>query len=158
TGVRGLQIVNGGQTTASIHRAREESNADLTHVFVQAKLTGVPAEEVEGIVPEISRLSNTQNKVNTVDLGANHSFHIGVERVARRTWAPGEQTMWFYERARGAFQTERSRTGTTTAKRAAFDQKFPISQRITKEDLARYCNTWDGLPYVVSRGGQKNFE
>lgn len=158
TGLHGLQIVNGGQTTASIHRARKESNADLTHVFVQAKLTVVPADQFEVMVPEISRLSNTQNKVSTVDLGANHAFHIGVERVSRRTWAPGEQSMWFYERARGAFQTERSRTGTTAAKRAAFDRKFPAAQRITKEDLARYCNTLDGLPHVVSRGGQKNFE
>lgn len=158
TRVHGLQIVNGGQTTASIHRAHKESKADLTHVFVQAKLTVVPADQFEIMVPEISRLSNTQNKVSTVDLGANHVFHIGVERVARKTWAPGEQSMWFYERARGAYQTERSRTGTTPAKRAAFDRKFPASQRITKEDLARYCNAWDGFPHVVSRGGQKNFE
>lgn len=158
TGVHGLQIVNGGQTTASIHRAHKESKADLTHVFVQAKLTVVPADQFEIMVPEISRLSNTQNKVSTVDLGANHAYHIGVERVARKTWAPGEQSMWFYERARGAYQTERSRTGTTPAKRAVFDRKFPASQRVTKEDLARYCNAWDGSPHVVSRGGQKNFE
>lgn len=158
TGVHGLQIVNGGQTTVSIHRARKESKADLKHVFVQAKLTVVPPEQFEVMVPEISRLSNTQNKVSTVDLGANHAFHIGVERVARKTWAPGEQSMWFYERARGAFQTERSLVGTTPAKRAAFDKKFPASQRIVKEDVARYCNTWDRLPHVVSRGGQKNFE
>lgn len=158
TGVHGLQIVNGGQTTASIHRAHKESKADLTHVFVQAKITVVPADQFEIMVPEISRLSNTQNKVSTVDLGANHAFHIGVERVARKAWAPGEQSMWFYERARGAYQTERSRTGTTPAKRTAFDRKFPTSQRITKEDLARYCNAWDGFPHVVSRGGQKNFE
>jgi hypothetical protein len=158
TGVHGLQIVNGGQTTASIHRAHKESNADLTHVFVQAKLTVVPPDKFDEMVPEISRLSNTQNKVSTVDLGANHAFHIGVERVARKTWAPGEQSMWFYERARGAFQTERSRAGTTDAKRAAFDRKFPASQRITKEDLARYTNTWNGFPHVVSRGGQKSFE
>lgn len=158
TGVQGLQIVNGGQTTASIHRACKDSKADLTHVFVQAKFTVVPADQFEVMVPEISRLSNTQNKVSTVDLGANHAFHIGVERVARKTWVPGEQSMWFYERARGAYQTERSRTGTTRAKRATFEKKFPASQRVTKEDLARYCNAWDRLPHVVSRGGQKNFE
>lgn len=158
TSVQGLQIVNGGQTTASIHRARKESKADLTHVFVQAKFTVVPADQFEVMVPEISRLSNTQNKVSTVDLGANHAFHVGVERVARKTWAPGEQSMWFYERARGAYQTERSRNGTSPAKRAVFDKKFPSSQRVTKEELARYCNAWDGFPHVVSRGGQKNFE
>ena len=158
TGVHGLQIVNGGQTTASIHRACKESNADLTHVFVQAKLTVVPAEQFDVMVPEISRLSNTQNKVSTVDLGSNHAFHIGVERVAKKTWAPGEQSMWFYERARGSYQTERARRGTTPAKRVAFDKRFPASQRITKEDLARYSNAWQGFPHVVSRGGQKNFE
>jgi hypothetical protein len=158
TSVHGLQIVNGGQTTASIHRARKENNADLAHVYVQAKVTVVPAEQFDVMVPEISRLSNTQNKVSTVDLGANHTFHIGLERVAQKTWAPGEQSMWFYERARGAFQTERSRTGSTVAKRAAFDRKFPASQRIVKEDLARYTNTWNGFPHVVSRGGQKSFE
>ena len=150
--------MNGGQTTASIHRARKDNKADLAHVFVQAKLTIVPSEHFDEMVPEISRLSNTQNKVSTVDLGANHAFHIGVERVARKTWAPGEQSMWFYERARGAFQTERNRVGVTPAKRAAFDRRYPSSQRITKEDLARYSNTWGGHPHVVSRGGQKNFE
>jgi hypothetical protein len=158
TDVHGLQIVNGGQTTASIHRAYKENNADLAHVFVQAKITVVPSEQFETMVPEISRLSNTQNKVSTVDLGANQTFHIGVERVARKTWAPGEQSMWFYERARGAYQTERSLIGTTPAKRAAFDRKFPAPQRIVKEDMARYSNTWDGLPHIVARGGQKNFE
>jgi len=158
TAVHGLQIVNGGQTTASIHRARKENGADLTHVFVQAKLTVVPPDQFDEMVPEISRLSNTQNKVSTVDLGANHAFHIGVERASRKTWAPGEQSMWFYERARGAYQTERSRTGKSDAKRATFDRKYPASQRITKEDLARYCNAWNALPHIVSKGGQKNFE
>jgi AIPR protein len=157
TGIHGLQIVNGGQTTASIHRARKEHQADLTHVFVQAKITEVPQELFDTIVPEISRLSNTQNKVSIVDLGANHPFHVGVERVSHRTWAPGEQSMWFYERARGAYQTERVRSGTTAAKRAAFDRKYPVGQRVTKEDLARYGNAWDRLPHTVSKGGQKNF-
>lgn len=158
TSISGLQIVNGGQTTASIHRARKDSSADLSHVYVQAKITVVPMAHFEAMVPEISRLSNTQNKVTTVDLGANHAFHIGVERVARRTWAPGEQSMWFYERARGAFQTERSRDGVTAAQRAKFDLRYPVSQRITKEELARYSNAWNAYPHVVSRGGQKNFE
>ena len=157
TGLNGLQIVNGGQTTASIHRAHKESKSDLTHVYVQAKITVVPADQFEVMVPEISRLSNTQNRVSTVDLGANHAYHIGIERVARKVWAPGERSMWFYERARGAFQTERSRQGTTTARREAFDKKFPAAQRFDKEDLAKFCNSWDGLPHFVSRGGQKNF-
>jgi hypothetical protein len=154
----GIQIVNGGQTTASIHRARKEHKANLSKVFVQAKITIVPPDLFEVMVPEISRLSNTQNKVSTVDLGANSAFHVGLERVAAKTWVPGEQSMWFYERARGSFQTERTKSGSTPAKRALFDRKFPVSQRVTKEELARYVNAWNGLPHVVSRGGQKSFE
>lgn len=157
TNIRGLQIVNGGQTTASIHRAKKENQADLSHVHVQAKITVVPAAEFESMVPLISRFSNTQNKVSEVDLGANHSYHVGIERVAKRTWAPGEQSMWFYERARGSYQTERSKTATTLAQKASFDKKFPANHRISKEDLARYMNVWNGLPHIVSRGGQKNF-
>lgn len=155
--IKGLQIVNGGQTTASIHRAKKDNHADLSHVYVQAKITVVPAAEFEMMVPLISRYSNTQNKVNEVDLGANNSYHVGIERVAKRTWVPGEQSMWFYERARGSYQTERSKTATTVAQRASFDRKYPATQRITMEDLARYFNIWNGLPHIVSKGGQKNF-
>lgn len=155
--IRGLQIVNGGQTTASIHRARKEHGADLSKVQVQAKITVIPPESFEVMVPLISRFSNTQNKVSEVDLGANHSYHVGIERVAKRLWSPGEQSMWFYERARGGYQTERSKTATTPKQKSEFDKKYPPNQRFSKEDLARYSNIWNGLPYIVSRGGQKNF-
>ena len=156
-GIRGLQIVNGGQTTASIHRAMKENQADLSKVYVQAKITVVPADVFEAVVPDISRYSNTQNKVTEVDLGANHGYHVGIERVAMNTWAPGEQSMWFYERARGSYQTLRARSGSTKVAKDRFDIKFPVSQKISKEELARYTNTWAGHAAVVNRGGQKNF-
>ncbi len=152
-GLRGLQIVNGGQTTASVHRARKENHADLSHVYVQAKITKVSESLFEEVVPQISRLSNTQNKVSEVDLRANHRFHVGIERAATRKWVPGEQSKWFYERARGSYQTERARVGKTK-----FDKMFPSAQRITKEDLAKYVNAFECLPHLVSRGGQKNFK
>jgi hypothetical protein len=155
--LHGVQIVNGGQTTASIHRAKVEQKVDISHVYVQAKLTVVPAEQFEQMVPDISRYSNTQNKVTEVDLGANHPYHIGVERLSLRQWGPGEKTMWFYERARGSYQTARFRSGRTDTQRKKFDIQFPPNQRFTKEDLSRFQNTWAGLPHVVSRGGQKNF-
>ncbi|MGH7484418.1 MAG: AIPR family protein, partial [bacterium] len=155
--IKGMQIVNGGQTTASIHRAYKENRADLSNVYVQAKLTVVPVAEFDDVVPDISRFSNTQNKVSDVDLRANNAYHIGVERMSRRLWTPGEQSKWFYERARGSYQTERARNGGTASGRQKFDREYPPSQRFTKEDLARYGNSWEGLPHIVSRGGQKNF-
>ena len=78
--LKGMQIVNGGQTTASIHRAAKEFAADLSRVFVQGKITVVDPIRFQDVVPLISKYSNTQNKISTSDLSANHAFHVGMER------------------------------------------------------------------------------
>lgn len=155
--LQGMQIVNGGQTTASIHRAAKEFEADLSKVYVQGKIVTVDPARFNEVVPLISRYANSQNKVTDPDLQANHRFHIGLERVAKREWTPGQTSKWFYERARGSYQTARSREGVTEARRREFDKKFPSHQRFTKEELAKFENCWRGLPHVVNRGGQKNF-
>ncbi|MFD1694961.1 AIPR family protein [Roseibium aestuarii] len=155
-----LQIVNGGQTTASIHAARKTLAEQIGQVHVQMKLTIVPPEQSERIVPKISEFANSQNKVNAADFFANHPFHIKVEELSRRILAPARtdnyrETKWFYERARGQFADERSRR--TDAEKKKFDAEFPRSQFLTKTDLAKFENTWSGLPYIVSCGAQKNF-
>jgi hypothetical protein len=155
--LKGMQIVNGGQTTASIHRAARDFGADLARVFVQGKITVVDPERFQDVVPFISQYSNTQNKVSTSDLSANHPFHIGMERVSKREWTPNQQSRWFYERARGSYQTAKMREGTTPARRREFDRRYPVQQRFTKEDLAKFENAWRGEPHWVSKGAQKNF-
>ena len=157
--MRDLQIVNGGQTTASIHRLR--NRAELDHVLVQAKITVIPPEKLEEVVPLISRYANSQNKVQEADLSANHPWHVELENLSRRVWAPatGEttrQTRWFYERARGSYRDAESRE-VTPARRRAWKHTHPARQRMTKTDVARFENLWDQLPQVVSRGAQKNF-
>jgi hypothetical protein len=81
-----------------------------------------------------------------------------MERVASREWTPDQQTRWFYERARGSYQTAKSREASTPAKRKDFEKRYPANQRFTKEDLAKFENAWLGLPHIVSRGSQKNFD
>jgi hypothetical protein len=155
-GLKGMQIVNGGQTTASIHRSWKEFEVDVTKVYVQGKITVVPADRFQEVVPLISRYSNSQNKVSESDLSSNHPFHVGMERVSRREWTPDQQMHWFYERARGSYQTERSRElNYSPARGREFDKRYPANLRFTKEDLAKFENAWSGLPYIVSRGGQK---
>lgn len=154
--LQGMQIVNGGQTTASIHRASKEFEADLSKVFVQGKIVTVDPGRFNEVVPFISRYANSQNKVTDTDLQANHRFHVGLERVGKNEWTPDQTSKWFYERARGSYQTARSREATESTRRR-FDRDYPTHQRFTKEDLARFVNCWRGLPYVVNRGGQKNF-
>jgi hypothetical protein len=126
-------------------------------VFVQGKITVVDPLRFQEVVPLISKYSNTQNKVTESDLSANHAFHIGMERVSRREWTPDQKTRWFYERARGSYQTAKAREGTTPARLRVFEDCYPTEKRFTKEDLAKFENFWLGLPHVVSRGAQKNF-
>lgn len=158
--IRDLQIVNGGQTTASLFNARRKDKADLSGIFVQMKLSVLPPELAEEMIPNISRFANTQNKVNEADLFANHPFHRKVEELSRRIFAPlavGSQNMthWYYERARAQYQTEAGKLGAAGARQ--FQTTNPKSQVVTKTDLAKYENTWRGLPHLASLGAQKNF-
>lgn len=159
--VRNFQIVNGGQTTASIHRAARRDGASLSGVHVQAKLVEVPYDRVGEIVPLISRYSNSQNRIQEADFSANDPFHVAVEAMSRTVWAPAadgttRQTRWFYERARGQYQEALARE-TTPARRRDFRLTHPPAQTFSKTDLAKFENTWDELPHIVSLGAQKSF-
>ncbi|MCE9635626.1 MAG: AIPR family protein [Planctomycetes bacterium] len=155
-----LQIVNGGQTTASLFNARKKDKASLDGIFVQMKLSVLPADLALAMVPEIARYANTQNKVSEADLFANHPFNRRIEEISRKQWAPAkpgsnQMTRWFYERARAQFQTEQIKL--TDSGRKAFLIQNPKDQVITKTDLAKFENTWLKLPHIVSAGAQKNF-
>jgi hypothetical protein len=162
--IRNLQIVNGGQTTASLNLQRSRGEK-LEGVFVQMKLSIVNKDLAEEVVPKISEYANTQNKVNAADFFANHPFHTELEKLSRNMLAPARegsftQTRWFYERSRGQYLNERNRHAGAAQKR--FDAEWPKAQMITKTDLAKYLNLWPGdfggiNPAAVCRGAQKNF-
>jgi AIPR protein len=161
SGIRDLQIVNGGQTTASLYQAVRKDKADISGIYVQTKLTVVDHDRIDEIVPLISRYANNQNKVSEADFSANDPFHIRVEELSRTIWAPAvdgtqRQTRWFYERARGQYADAKNRES-TPAKQKAFTLSHPNVQKFTKTDLAKFEHTWDQLPHIVSLGAQKNF-
>lgn len=156
-----LQIVNGGQTTASIYAAHRRDDADLSRLAVAAKITVVRPELLDAFVPNITRYANSQNRINEADFYANDPFHVEIEQLSRTVWAPAtdgaqRQTKWFYERARGQYQDELAREGTPGRQRA-FKGVYPTSQKFTKTDLAKFENAWAALPHVVSLGAEKNF-
>ena len=155
--VRGLQIVNGAQTTASIHRAKKTDKIDISKVALAMKLTLVEPSKLTEFVPLIARYSNTQNVIQVSDLSANNDFHIRIEQLSERVWCPGEEERWFYERARGAYQVAAARYGTTPARRREFDRECPKANRFSKTDLAKFLMSWWQRPQTVSRGAQKNF-
>lgn len=157
--VKNLQIVNGGQTTASIHAAKRISPEALKEVYVQMKLTVVPTVMAESLVPKISEFANSQNKVSAADFFSNHPFHIRMEEFSRRILAPvnseARDSKWFYERARGQYLVEKARK--TEAAKKRFDIEYPKNQFFAKTDLAKAEFSFRAFPHVVSRGAQKNF-
>ena len=160
TGMRNFQIVNGGQTTASIHAALRNKEVDLGRVFVQMKLSIVDPDRALEIVPKISEYANSQNRVSAADFFSNHPFHVRMEGYSRRLYVPSSdgsfrQSKWFYERARGQYQDVRGRL--SQADRRRFDLEYPKKQVFTKTDLAKFLSVWHEKPHVVSRGAQKNF-
>ncbi len=136
TEIRDLQIVNGGQTTASLHHAATRDKADLAGIAVQAKLTVVQADVIDDMVPYISKYSNTQNKVTGADFSANHPFHVQLEELSRTVWAPApdgsqKQTRWFYERARGQYADELARRNSSVS--AAVQDDLPDGSEVHKD-------------------------
>ncbi len=158
--IRDLQIVNGGQTTASLFHTSRKDKASLEGIFVQMKLSVIDSEESETVVPRISEYANTQNRVNAADFFSNHPFHIRMEDFSRRIWAPAQkgalrETKWFYERARGQYADAQSKF--TPSERKKFQAEHPKPQMFTKTDLAKFENVWDENPRFVNLGAQKNF-
>jgi hypothetical protein len=171
--ISNLQIVNGGQTTASIYNSARKDKADISNIFVQVKFSIIdnPGQYSE-IVSRISRYANTQNKVNDADFSANNPALVAFEKLSRYILSPvttqnNMQTCWFFERARGQYKTLRNREGTTKAKLTAFDKKYPKNQMFTKVELAKYINAYQEIydnskklvigPHIVVRGNEKNY-
>ena len=154
-----FQIVNGGQTTASLYHAKRRKT-DLNGTFVQVKLSVVKPELSTRVAPNIAQYANTQNRVSDSDFFSNHAFHVRIEEISRRIWAPAvdgsqRQTKWFYERARGQYAEAQS--SMTKAEINRWKKEYPKPQMFTKTDIAKFENVWDGNPVVVNRGAQKNF-
>ena len=163
TEITSLQIVNGGQTTASLASAlvndKDRANG-LKDIYVPMKLSVVTPEKAMELIPNIAKYANKQNKVSDADFFSNHAFHVRMEDFSRRILAPavmGNQygTHWYYERARGQYKQEQARM--TKAEKDKFLLQNPKNQMFTKTDLAKLYNIFRQLPHQVSKGAQKNF-
>lgn len=154
------QIVNGGQTTASIHNALQ-TGVDISQVNVQIKLTVIREQsKTEEMVGFISKYANSQNKINMSDFSANDPYHIEMARLSEKIYVPsenGKSTLrWYYERARGQYMVDVNRQPTPAAKRR-FKEVSPKSMCISKTVAAKCMMAWMRYPNVVSKGLETNF-
>ena len=163
-----LQIINGGQTTASLAEAvLKKTNTELDGIFVPMKLTVIDDRETENedgvrfydqMVQAIAKYANSQNKVTAADLFSNDPFHIWMEKSSKRWLAPSAKyaipTGWYYERSRKRYQQELFKIKSVVDQKR-FQAKFPKDQLITKEQLGMYLTTMAQRPHIVAKG--KNF-
>ncbi len=159
-----LQIINGGQTTASLAEAvLKKTNIDLDGIFVPMKLTVIEDRETENedgvrfydqMVQAIAKYANSQNKITAADLFSNDPFHIWMEKMSKKHLAPPAKfavpTGWYYERSRKKYLQEQVKLRNDEAKR--FVLKYPKKQIISKEQLAVYLTTISCKPHIVSKG------
>lgn len=158
--IKDFQVVNGGQTTASLLYARDGLGRTLDDVYVQVKLSVVEEDRLADVVPRISAYANTQNKVSVADLASNSPVQIRIERFSKEVSVPqkaGElhSSKWFYERARGQYKNLFSYK--TSSERKKLELMYPKTRLVTKTDLAKYELSFDGRPHHVSEGAQKSF-
>lgn len=154
----GWQIVNGGQTTATIYEALK-ANVNLSQVYVPVKLTLIKetTNDSNELISKISEYANTQSKVNQSDLSSNEKFHIELEKLSSRICIPkivksDEYEKWFYERTKNQYELNKTRDKT-----GMFAKEYPKDKKITKVDLAKCVMPWEQEPHTASLGGEKNF-
>lgn len=166
------QIINGGQTTASLANAiiRKEARKGMRNLFVPMKLTvlnienDMSEEQIDSyneITKTISQCANSQNAVSAADFFSNHPYHVMMEKLSLKVLAPPVdgnpfQTIWFYERSRGKWEQEQMKL--TLAQRKKFCEMHPKSQVLKKEKLAKCLNTFAMNPHQVCQSSAINFK
>ena len=156
-----FQIVNGGQTTASLDYAKRYLGVSLEKVSVQAKINVIDVKKYPTFIDDVSNFANSQNKVKASDFASRDAFQESLGKLMRDTngllceWTNGDFNYWYYESFRGGYLAEKfSLTGRA---RQEFEVTFPKRQVIDKIELAKVENAWDGYPHFVCRGADMNF-
>lgn len=162
TNLNDFQIVNGGQTTASLyHTQKKYKDVDLEKIFVQMKLTVIKDINQKNIeVPNISRFANSQNKVSELDLSSNNPFFVQIETLSRRKYVNNPENrnqplLWFFERASGQYKETLNKQTPTQQKQ--FKVQCPSNLKFEKSEVAKFINLWEQEPHFVAQGAQKNF-
>lgn len=150
-----LQIVNGGQTTASIYFSKKDG-LDVSSVKVMAKINVVTSDdenELDDLISNISRYSNTQSKVSNVDLRSRNKQLVKLKQLSDSVVTPTGKK-WFFERSKGEFNTRVRLAGSSSSR---IKNEYPPARRFSKEQLAKYYCSWGGSPHLVKKGGEKIF-
>jgi len=149
-----FQIVNGGQTTAGIYFSYKDG-LDISKINLMAKINiakDVSDEELNELISNISRFSNTQSKVSKVDLKTSNTELKTIKTLSRSVVAPN-QNKWYFDLAKGEFNTLVKLRGN----KKKLEKEYPKQRRFSKEQLGKYYTAWGLNPFLVKLGGVKVF-
>ncbi|MYN45898.1 abortive phage infection protein [Pseudoduganella sp. FT93W] len=159
--LKGMQVVNGGQTMASIFFTKKKNpGIDLRPVRVPAKIIVLRRSDTvteDLLIADISRYANSQSAVKGSDHYANKPFHIALEKLAMATYCPDGISRWYYERAAGSYKVMLEREVKRPSDLKRIQASMPATRKLTKTDFAKYLSAWMQMPDLVSIGGQKAF-
>ena len=165
TQIRNWHIVNGGQTTSTIYNAFRKSKEmvnNLAKAFVAVKVSVLPPVEEENnpiLIGSIAKYANSQTKIKDSDLSANAPYMLDLEKQSKKEWTPTTHTLWYFERLRGQFLTEKGEVGGTgTLKAKKFEEERPQGQRFNKTDVAKLEMAWAEKPFEACKGGEVCFD
>lgn len=155
------QIVNGGQTTASIAASLRDSSVDLAKVFVPMKISIIKdANNADIIIKNISTYANSQTSIKNSDFSANEPYLVDMEKFSRSEWVPNGKNKpvckWYFERTRGQYLDQLAQLSGYNER--SFKAEYPKKQKITKTDIAKYESAWNQRPFDVCRGAEKNYK
>ena len=161
--LRNWHIVNGGQTTSTIYNAWRQKQMQpnlFGKAFVAVKISEVPELGMPHLVGNIAKYANSQTKIKDSDLSANAPYMMQLETQSRKEWtAEAKPTLWYFERLRGQFLTDKSQVGGSgTLKVKKFEEERPQSQRFNKTDVAKLEMAWMDKPYEACKGGEVCFD
>lgn len=154
-----FQIVNGGQTTASIFNAKrtDKKEVNLLGVYVMVKLIVIDEKKKDEIT-RISKYANTQNKVKFADFSSNNNFNREMERFSRTILIPNDNNdplYWFYERVRGQYKIEQNKRN--KAGQDSFKKMYPSDRKFDKEIVAKLWMSWYGTPHEAVKGSSTTY-
>ena len=155
------QIVNGGQTTASIAASLTDKEVDLSKVFVPMKISVIrDAEHDDELIKQISVSANSQTAIKNSDFSANDPYLVDLERFSRTEWVPNGNNKpfckWYFERTRGQYLDQLAQLSGFNEK--SFKIEYPKKQKVTKTDIAKFEAVWKQRPFDVCRGAEKNYQ
>ena len=168
--ISNLQIVNGGQTTATLFHTSKEAKENIVDVLVPVKISVINnAYNSYEIIKSISKFANTQNKINDADLSANDPVLVEIEKMSRYMLTPiagSTQHYWFFDRISRQYDNLLAQNSKSKSRKKAFELKYPKACKYTKYELAKFYNSYYELidngkivigPHCVVDGNEVNF-